>query len=185
MRRLGLRIGKVLTSAFCRTRETARLAFGRATVNPALLNTIVAEHDARWRKQIRDAKRLLGTEPAAGTLTVLVTHGIVVQETTGQSLEEGEAIVFRPLGQSRFRVVGRVMPREWGTLRRPASVGATRPRVREYPVPPGTHPHDVAPAPDGTVWYTAQYDGQARPARPGDRARRRRCRSATAPRRTA
>jgi virginiamycin B lyase len=160
VRRLGLRIGKVLSSPFCRTLETARLAFGRATVHPALLNTIVAEHDARWRKQIRDAKRLLGTEPAAGTLTVLVTHGIVVQETTGQSLEEGEAIVFRPLGQSRFRVVGRVMPREWGTLRRPASVGATRPRVREYPVPPGTHPHDVAPAPDGTVWYTAQSTGK-------------------------
>src|SRR5919106_1211563 len=28
--------------------------------------------------------------------------------------------------------------------------------VQEYPVPAGSHPHDVAPAPDGTVWYTAQ-----------------------------
>jgi virginiamycin B lyase len=33
------------------------------------------------------------------------------------------------------------------------------PRVREYPVPPGSHPHDVAPAADGTVWYTAQAAG--------------------------
>jgi virginiamycin B lyase len=32
--------------------------------------------------------------------------------------------------------------------------------VREYPVPPGSHPHDVAPAPDGTVWYTAQRSGE-------------------------
>jgi virginiamycin B lyase len=31
--------------------------------------------------------------------------------------------------------------------------------VREYPVPPGSHPHDVAPAPDGSVWYTAQHAG--------------------------
>jgi len=31
--------------------------------------------------------------------------------------------------------------------------------VQEYPVPPGSHPHDVAPAPDGTVWYTAQRSG--------------------------
>ena len=31
--------------------------------------------------------------------------------------------------------------------------------IQEYPVPPGTHPHDVAPAPDGTVWYTAQHVG--------------------------
>lgn len=28
--------------------------------------------------------------------------------------------------------------------------------IQEYPVPAGSHPHDVAPAPDGTVWYTAQ-----------------------------
>ena len=124
VRRLGLPVGQVFSSVYCRTLETARLAFGRATVHPALLNTIAAEHDAAWRTQIRNARRLLGTKPAPGKLTVLVTHNIVVQETTGQTLEEGEAIVFRPLGSSRFRVVGRVMPREWGTLRKPAS---TRP----------------------------------------------------------
>jgi virginiamycin B lyase len=31
--------------------------------------------------------------------------------------------------------------------------------VREYPVPAGSHPHDVAPARDGGVWYTAQGSG--------------------------
>src|SRR5262245_44735523 len=160
IKRLGLPVAKVYASAYCRTLETARLAFGRATVHPALLNTIAAEHDAAWRQQIRDARRLLGTRPAPGKLTVLVTHNVVVQETTGQSLEEGEAIVFRPLGNSGFRVVGRVMPREWGTLRRPSSTTAAGLRVQEYPVPAGTHPHDVAPAPDGTVWYTAQHTGK-------------------------
>ena len=34
------------------------------------------------------------------------------------------------------------------------------PLIQEYAVPPGTHPHDVAPAPDGTVWYTAQRTGR-------------------------
>ena len=32
-------------------------------------------------------------------------------------------------------------------------------RIREYRVPAGTHPHDVAPARDGGVWYTAQGAG--------------------------
>jgi virginiamycin B lyase len=32
--------------------------------------------------------------------------------------------------------------------------------VREYPVPAGSHPHDVAPARDGGVWYTAQSSGK-------------------------
>jgi virginiamycin B lyase len=31
--------------------------------------------------------------------------------------------------------------------------------ITEFPVPPGTHPHDVAPATDGGVWYTAQHSG--------------------------
>jgi phosphohistidine phosphatase SixA len=117
VRRLKLRIGAVLSSPFCRTKETARLAFGRFTVSPALLNTIVAEHDARWRRQIRAARRLLGTKPGPGTLTVLVTHGSVVGDTTGHTLEEGETLVFRPLGSSRFRLLGRILPREWRTLR--------------------------------------------------------------------
>jgi virginiamycin B lyase len=33
-------------------------------------------------------------------------------------------------------------------------------RVREFTVPAGTHPHDVAPALDGGVWYTAQHTGE-------------------------
>jgi virginiamycin B lyase len=39
---------------------------------------------------------------------------------------------------------------------RPAGVVS----VREYAVPDGSHPHDVAPARDGGVWYTAQASGE-------------------------
>jgi virginiamycin B lyase len=38
--------------------------------------------------------------------------------------------------------------------RSPAVIG-----YQEFAVPAGSHPHDVAPAPDGTVWYTAQAAG--------------------------
>ncbi len=41
-----------------------------------------------------------------------------------------------------------------------SSGGETQLRVREYAVPSGTHPHDVAPAREGGVWYTAQHTGQ-------------------------
>lgn len=33
------------------------------------------------------------------------------------------------------------------------------PSLEEYPVPPGSGPHDVAVTADGTVWYTAQRAG--------------------------
>jgi len=32
--------------------------------------------------------------------------------------------------------------------------------VERFPVPAGSHPHDVAPAVDGGVWYTAQRSGR-------------------------
>jgi virginiamycin B lyase len=31
--------------------------------------------------------------------------------------------------------------------------------IQYFPVQAGDHPHDVAPAPDGTVWYTGQHKG--------------------------
>ena len=41
----------------------------------------------------------------------------------------------------------------------PPAAGALPEIVREYPVPRGARPHDVAPARDGGVWYTAQGSG--------------------------
>jgi virginiamycin B lyase len=42
----------------------------------------------------------------------------------------------------------------------PAGAHAQQPVMQEYPVPAGTHPHDVAPAVDGGIWYTAQRSGK-------------------------
>src|SRR5262245_41237285 len=36
---------------------------------------------------------------------------------------------------------------------------ADKSNIQVFALPEGTHPHDVAPAPDGTVWYTAQAAG--------------------------
>lgn len=36
---------------------------------------------------------------------------------------------------------------------------AAQPALQEYPLPDGSGPHDVAPAADGGVWYTAQRAG--------------------------
>jgi len=36
----------------------------------------------------------------------------------------------------------------------------SKPLIQEFPVPSGSQPHDVAPANNGSVWYTAQGSGQ-------------------------
>lgn len=38
------------------------------------------------------------------------------------------------------------------------AIGAAQ-QAQYYDVPEGARPHDVAPAPDGTIWYTAQRQG--------------------------
>jgi virginiamycin B lyase len=35
-----------------------------------------------------------------------------------------------------------------------------QPDMQEFPVAAGSHPHDVAPATDGGVWYTSQHTGE-------------------------
>lgn len=52
--------------------------------------------------------------------------------------------------------------REGGQTSEPAPA----PRVERFPVPAGTGPHDVAPAADGTIWYTAQKTGKLGPLDP-------------------
>jgi virginiamycin B lyase len=41
----------------------------------------------------------------------------------------------------------------------PAAAADSQYDLQYYDVGPGDHPHDVAPAPDGTVWYTGQHKG--------------------------
>ena len=40
------------------------------------------------------------------------------------------------------------------------TAGDVQPNVQRYEVPEGSQPHDVAPAVDGGVWYTAQGSGE-------------------------
>jgi virginiamycin B lyase len=47
----------------------------------------------------------------------------------------------------------------WAVLLAAPDLPAAEPTLKEYPVPKGSHPHDVAPARDGGVWYTAQHHG--------------------------
>jgi virginiamycin B lyase len=53
---------------------------------------------------------------------------------------------------------GKSAKRDTSTTNTPATSAPAA--VQEYDVPSGSHPHDVAVASDGTVWYTAQNAGK-------------------------
>ena len=65
---------------------------------------------------MRAVRKLFGTKPRPGTLTVLVTHGSVVVDAAQLDPLEGETLVLRPLGDSRFRLIGRILATDWRLL---------------------------------------------------------------------
>ena len=114
-RELAIPVDLVLSSEYCRTRETAKLAFGRATLEPALTG-FPEEGDAGYEERIRLTKSLLADPPSEGENTVLVAHVKNLEETAAISIEEGELAVFEPLGGTRYRYRGRIPASAWPRL---------------------------------------------------------------------
>jgi len=78
------------------------------------------------------------------------------------SVEEGDVQTGSSTEESTSTPVADVAPSTTASVPEPTNtlVPPVEPELQEYAVPPGSHPHDVAPAPDGTVWYTAQRLGE-------------------------
>jgi len=74
--------------------------------------------------------------------------------------EAGPPIIVEETAVSRSPTAEVSLDEELPTEPTPAdSLLPTEYTIQEFPVEAGAHPHDVAPAPDGTVWYTAQHQG--------------------------
>jgi phosphohistidine phosphatase SixA len=113
-RELEIPVGRVLASPFCRTRDTARLAFGRLQPSRALLSAdFFADPEAA--KRLRGGlRRLLTRPPRRGRNTVLVSHEAAIDAATGVTVEEGEAVIVRPgRGRRGFEVVTTVAAYRW------------------------------------------------------------------------
>jgi broad specificity phosphatase PhoE len=110
---LGVPIGEVLSSEYCRTLETAHLAFGRAAPTPDLTG-IAGLRQSELDRRLEALRVLLATPPPAGTNTVLVAHQFNLRDAMGVLLEtEGEAAIYQPDGLGSTSLVARVLPGEW------------------------------------------------------------------------
>lgn len=112
-RKLDIPIASVIASPFCRTKETAKLAFGSFEVSDDLYFAIdvSAEERARLGSALRD---MLSTPPVAGSNTVIVAHTANLREAAGiWPKPEGVAYIFRPLSGGRFEPVAKMLPEDW------------------------------------------------------------------------
>lgn len=113
---LGIPVGAVISSPFCRTQETAQLAFGHYQVDPDLYFALNVDATERDRLALA-LRRLLATPPAAASNTVIVAHTANLKESTGfWPKPEGVAYVFKPGGGDGFVAVAKVLPDDWAKL---------------------------------------------------------------------
>ena len=118
-RKLGIPVGEILVSPYCRTRETVELAFGAEGERSEILSTwdeLSIDQKTRRGTQLR---KMLDTPPAKGTNKLLVTHTGNLMWTLGlDSKPEGLTHVFQPTGLSIARpsYLGRVNPEDWRSL---------------------------------------------------------------------
>jgi len=92
-RREDIAIASVRSSAWCRCADTARLAFGRYTVWPAINSFFQGQGDgdAQTREVLTTVSGL-----RAPVNWVLVTHQVNITALTGEYLAMGELFVTRP-----------------------------------------------------------------------------------------
>ena len=109
-RRLRIPVGEVLASPFCRTMDTARLAFGRARATSEVRGGPVQA------SRYEALKKLLSTPVPKGENRIISSHGNPFYALAGAPyLAEGEMAVVRPQG-SGFTVVGRLRVEDWQLL---------------------------------------------------------------------
>lgn len=112
---LGIKVSKVSSSPYCRAIDTAKLAFGNATV----LNDLefaLSKSEPEAKRLGAALRKLLEDTPAKGTNIVIVAHSANLKEAIGiWPQPEGAGYVFRPEG-GRVSFVARVGPEEWPEL---------------------------------------------------------------------
>ena len=118
-RRLGIPTAGVLTSEFCRCWQTAELAFGRYRKLPVLTGVSRDPASADRRAQAAAGLReLLALRPPDHANTVLVSHGYNLFDLEQFLLgSQGEAAIYRPDGRGSYRLVARLAPEDWASLR--------------------------------------------------------------------
>jgi phosphohistidine phosphatase SixA len=102
----GVTVAGVLTSEFCRARETAELAFGSAEPWDALnLVESMPADDAEFRME--DVRERVGDFDEAGVL-VMMTHRSNINTITFRQTEPGDMVVVAPEGMGSFTVLGMI-----------------------------------------------------------------------------
>jgi hypothetical protein len=115
LKRLAIPLDRVYASPFCRTVETAMLAFGKAEKTGEARGGPVKSDDP---KRYDGLRRLLSAPPAPRQNNAVSSHGNPFYALFGAPyLAEGEIAVVRPLGETGFSLAGKIKLEDWPALK--------------------------------------------------------------------
>src|SRR5258706_10114322 len=101
-------IARVYTSPWCRCRETAMLAFGKAEDWEALASFFdFPDRDAEYTERVKKRIGNYSSRNLRGNVA-MVTHNVNIAALTKLSVATGEIVLVRPDGCCGLRTVGRL-----------------------------------------------------------------------------
>lgn len=107
-RKEGVAVERVFTSPWCRCRDTAKEAFGKADDWEALSSFFDDRSRAEGlTERVKNRIGTYSTRKPKGTI-VMVTHNVNIAALTGIAAGTGEVVVVRPDGCCGLKVMGRI-----------------------------------------------------------------------------
>ncbi len=107
-RKHAIKVDAVLTSQWCRTRETAQIAFPNQQQDAPAFNSFIRNTTDQKLGQTAEARKLLMAWRGAGVL-VVVTHQVNITALTDIYPDSGEGIILHKQGD-KLKVVARLTP---------------------------------------------------------------------------
>ena len=114
-KRNNIPINQVISSDYCRSWKTAKLAFGQYNKNSKLNFLPFEEYTSDQVKEMRsNLNPFLSAKPPKGKNTVIVGHDDLFEAATGiYPKPQGIAYVVLPYGNGSYKVLGKILPNEW------------------------------------------------------------------------
>lgn len=109
IRKLRGSVSTVLSSGFCRAKDTAQIAFGRYEIWPPLTYHASQTPQLHRDNLIAIRSRIMQGVPS-GTILVMVSHEAGLRDSLGIALSEGEAAVLQPTAGGTVKLVRTIRP---------------------------------------------------------------------------
>ncbi len=122
---MNIPISRVYASPYCRSMNTAKIAFGavmKVTESYDLKGIRYAERHESERRVNVLINMLSSMPQKTDKNTILVSHAENIEKAAGYSISEGDALVVLPMEKEGFEVVALITAAQWGGMARTIGV---------------------------------------------------------------